>query len=153
MNYLQRAIFGVTWLTLWAVFFGQETDPAISSWRLQDQYVSRARLRWRRRCGRPRDLAGRVDIGFVEFAVAGDAEQREADADLVFDDLEEAHHALGAGGSEPADIEPAAGDRVGAEDQRLDVGPTADPAVDDDARAPADRLGDLRQNVDRADAL
>ena len=31
------------------------------------------------------DLAGRADVGFVELVVAGDAEQREADADLVFE--------------------------------------------------------------------
>src|SRR5438067_7876294 len=99
-------------------------------------------------------LAGRADIGLVELAVGADAEQREADADLVFEDLEEAHHALGAGRGEAVDIEAAAGDRVGAEDQRLDhVGPSADAAVYDDARTPADRLDDLRQYVDRADAL
>jgi hypothetical protein len=35
------------------------------------------------------DLARRADIGFVELAVAGDSEQREANADLVFENLEE----------------------------------------------------------------
>ena len=45
---------------------------------------------------RRHDLARRADVGFVEFAVGGDAEQRQADADLVLEDLEEAHHALGA---------------------------------------------------------
>ena len=60
------------------------------------------------------DLARRADIGFVELAVASDAEQRQADADLVFADFVEPHHALGTGGGEPIDIEPAAGDRVGA---------------------------------------
>jgi hypothetical protein len=85
---------------------------------------------------RRHDLARRADVGFVELVVSGDAEQRQADADLVFENLEEAHHALGAGRGKAVDIEPAAGDRVGAEDQRLDhVGPAADPAIDDDARA------------------
>src|SRR5690242_19575621 len=64
---------------------------------------------------RRHDLAGRADIGFVELVVAGDAEQRQADTDLVFEDLEEAHHALGASGGEAVDVEAAAGDRVGAE--------------------------------------
>src|SRR5207248_10477130 len=100
------------------------------------------------------DLARRADIGFVELAVGGHAEQRQADADLVFEELEEAHHARGAGGGETVDIEPAAGDRVGAEDQRLHhVGAAADAAIDNDAGAAADRLDDLRQYVDRADAL
>ena len=66
------------------------------------------------------DLARRADVRFVELVVASDAEQREADTDLVFEDLEEAHHAGRTGGGEPVDIEPTAGDRVGAEDQRLD---------------------------------
>ena len=71
-----------------------------------------------------------------------------------FEDLEEAHHALGAGGGEPVDIEPAAGDRIGAQDQRLDhVGAAADAAIDDDVRAPANRFDDFRQHVDRTDAL
>src|SRR5207248_5956511 len=100
------------------------------------------------------DLAGGADVGLIELVVAGGAEQREADADFVFEDLEEAHHAFGASSGEAIDVEPAAGDRVGAEDQRLDdVGPSADAAIDDDAGAAADRLDDLRQYVDRADAL
>src|SRR5436309_16019575 len=37
---------------------------------------------------RRHDLAGRADVGFVELVVAGGAEQREAYADLVFEDLE-----------------------------------------------------------------
>jgi hypothetical protein len=66
----------------------------------------------------------------------------------------EAHHALGAAGGEAIDIGAAARDRVGAEDQRLDdVGAAADAAIDDDPRSPADRFGDLRQHVDRTDAL
>ena len=103
---------------------------------------------------RRHDLARRADVGFVEFAVGGDAEQRQADADLVLEDLEEAHHALGASRGKAVDVEPAAGDRVGAEDQRLDdVGAAANTAIDDDTRAAADRFDDLRQYVDRTDAL
>ena len=37
------------------------------------------------------DLARRADVGFVELVVASDAEQREADTDLVFEDLEQTH--------------------------------------------------------------
>ena len=48
---------------------------------------------------RGHDLARRADMGVVELVVAGDAEQGEADADLVFEDLEEAHHTLGASGT------------------------------------------------------
>jgi hypothetical protein len=33
------------------------------------------------------DLAGGADGGFVELVVTGDAEQREADADFVFENL------------------------------------------------------------------
>jgi hypothetical protein len=61
------------------------------------------------------DLAGRADVGFVELVIGDDAEQRQADADFVFEDLEEAHHAFGASGGEAVDIEPAAGDRVRTE--------------------------------------
>jgi hypothetical protein len=87
------------------------------------------------------DLARGADVGFVELVVGGDAEQRQADADLVLEDLEEAHHALGASRGKAVDVEPAAGDRVGAEDQRLDdVGAAANTAIDDDTRAAADRL-------------
>src|SRR6266567_5764872 len=38
---------------------------------------------------RRHDLARRADIGFVELVVAGDAEQRQSDADLVLEDLEQ----------------------------------------------------------------
>jgi hypothetical protein len=34
-------------------------------------------------------LARRTDVGFVELVIAGNAEQRQADVDLVFEDLEQ----------------------------------------------------------------
>src|SRR5260370_18034465 len=99
-------------------------------------------------------LAGRADVGLIELAVGGRAEQRQADADLVFEDLEEAHHALGAGGGEAVYVEPAPGDRIGAQGHRVDhIGAAADAAIDDDVRAPANRFDDLGQYVDRPDAL
>src|SRR5216683_383604 len=98
--------------------------------------------------------ARRADIGFVELAIAGDAEQREADADLVFEDLEEPHHARPAGGGEPIDIKSADDDRVGPEGDRLDdIGAAGDRTVDHHPGSAADRLDDLRQYLDRADAL
>src|SRR6266851_2874111 len=125
-------------------------DDSSALIRLFRQIEMRERAVDVRRHHRPR----RADIGFVELAIAGDAEQREADADLVFEDLEEPHDARPAGGGKPVDIEPADDDRVGAERDRLDdIGAAGDRAVDQHPGPPADRLDDLRQYLDRADAL
>src|SRR6516162_2108650 len=96
------------------------------------------------------DWPRRADIGFVEGCKSGDAEESEADRDLVLEDLEQAHDAGTAGRREAIDIEPADRDCIGTQDHRLDnIGAAADAAVDDDARLPADRLNDLRQDIDR----
>jgi hypothetical protein len=50
--------------------------------------------------------------------------------DLVFENLEEPHHALGTGRGESIDIEPTNRDRVSTENQRLDyVSATAHAAI------------------------
>jgi len=91
------------------------------------------------------DRLGRAEVGFVERGKAGDAEKREANRDLVFEDLEEPYDPRSSGRSEAVDIETADQDRVGAENHRLDdVGAAADPAIDDDPRPPADRGDDFR---------
>src|SRR6516165_3620961 len=66
------------------------------------------------------DRLGRAEVGFVERGKAGDAEKREANRDLVFEDLEEPYDPRSSGRSEAVDIETADQDRVGAEDHRLD---------------------------------
>src|SRR5262249_13117896 len=94
------------------------------------------------------------DIGLIELAVAGHAEQRQADADLVFEDFEQPHDAGGAGRGERINIESATDNRVGAEDQRLDdVGAAGDAAIDHDLGATPDRLDHPREHLDRADTL
>src|SRR5712692_3743575 len=109
-------------------------DDSSALIRLFRQIEVRERAVDMRRHHRPR----RADIGFVELAIAGDAEQREADADLVFEDLEEPHHARPAGGGQPIDIKPADDDRVGAQRDRLDdVGAAGDRADDLVELAPA----------------
>src|SRR6516225_8866714 len=101
-----------------------------------------------RRGDRPR----RGDIRFVEGGKARDPEQRETDRDLVLEDFEQAHNAGAAGRGEAINIEPADRNRVGPQYHRLDdIGAAADPAVDDDSRAIADRLDDLRQDIERAE--
>src|SRR4051812_10670695 len=103
---------------------------------------------------RPDDLRRRPDIRLVDFAVAVDPEQRQADADLIFEDLEQPHDPRPAGRREAIHIEPADHDAIGAEDDRLDdIGAARDRAVDPDLAAPADRLDDLRHDRDRADPL
>jgi hypothetical protein len=145
----------VTWLTLRPNFLGKGPEPRFPA-------VARKSIRLARQVEvgegavdvRRHDLACRADVGFVELVVAGDAKQRQANADLVFEDLEQPHHAGGARRGEPVDIEPATGDRVGPQGQCFDdVGAAADPAIDDDASAAADRLDDLWQDVDRAHTL
>src|SRR3954471_148113 len=103
---------------------------------------------------RPDDLRRRADIGFVQLAVAVDPEQRQADADLVFEDLEQPHDPRPAGRRQPVHVKPADDDAIGAENDRLDdIGAARDRAVDPDLAAPADRLDDLRHDRDRPDPL
>src|SRR3954454_12362631 len=103
---------------------------------------------------RPHDLRRRPDIGFVQLAVAVDPEQRQADADLVFEDLEQPHDPRPAGRRQPVHVKPADDDAIGTENDRLDeIGAAGDRAVDPDLAAPADRINDLRQYRDRSDPL
>ena len=86
---------------------------------------------------RGHDRPGRAEVGFVERGKAGDAQQREANRDLVFEDLEEPYDPRTSGRGEAVDIETADRHRIGAEDHCLDdIGAAADPAIDDDAGAP-----------------
>jgi len=100
------------------------------------------------------DRLGRAEVGFVERGKAGDAEKREANRDLVFENLEEPYDPRSSGRGEAVDIETADRDRIGAQDHRLDdIGAAADPAIDDDAGAAADRGDDFRQHIDRAEPV
>src|SRR5262245_42286411 len=103
---------------------------------------------------RRHDRPGWANIGFVECRKTRDAEKGETDRDLVLEDFEQAHDAGGARGCEPVDIETAGRNRVGAEYHRLHhIGAAADPTIDNDPGAPADRLDDLRQHIDRAEPV
>jgi hypothetical protein len=100
------------------------------------------------------DLARRTDVRFVELVITGDAEQRQTDADLVFEDLEQPHDTWSPSRGEAINIKPTDRDNVGAEDQRLDhVGATIDAAIDHDSGASPDGFNDLGQDIDRANTL
>src|SRR5579871_6457741 len=99
-------------------------------------------------------LARRAEIGFVELVIAVDAEQGQADANFVFEYLEQPNHPLRPGGGQPIDIKPAASHRIGAENDRLDdIGAAADTAIDEHACPPADRLDHFGQHIYRAYSL
>ena len=100
------------------------------------------------------DLARRADVGFVELVITGDAEQRQTDADLVFEDLEQPHDTWPPSRGKAINIKPTNRDNVGTEDQRPHhVGATIDAAIDHDAGASPDGFNDLGQDIDRANAL
>ena len=65
------------------------------------------------------DARAEMQEARVQRVEVGGAEQRERDADLVLQQFQQ-RDAGGAGGRKPVAIQPADGDRVGAERDRLD---------------------------------
>src|ERR671923_957488 len=94
--------------------------------------------------GRPRDVCPR------DLLRPRAPEEREAEADLLAEELEHVPGSLLAAGCESPDDGAAGEDGAGAERERLDrVCPSPDAAVEVDLDAAADRLCDLRQGVER----
>jgi hypothetical protein len=97
-----------------------------------------------RRIGRRR----RMQIGLIELAEAGHAEQAQRARDLVLHEFEHAHDAGLPRRGERIALHAAEPDEMGAERHCLDdVAAAAKTAVDDDRGASGDRLDDFRQNI------
>src|SRR2546422_9157440 len=110
-------------------------------------------LQKRERAGHVRgtDRRRRVEIGRADGRETIDAEEREADPDLLFEELEHPHEPGLAGGGEAAAREPPDADGVGAQRDPLPGdGASHEGAVDDNRRAAPHRRDDLREDVDGA---
>src|SRR5580704_16965076 len=62
---------------------------------------------------RRHDWPRRADVGFVQLVITSDAEQRQADADLVFEDLEQPHDTRPPGRGNPIEGKPNYRDNIG----------------------------------------
>src|SRR5262249_21182842 len=95
-----------------------------------------------------------MQVGTVEFAETGYAEQAEAALHLVLHQLEQADDASLAGRGQRIALHAAEPDQMRAGGNRLDdVGAAAERTVDDDFCAATRRLDDLRQHIHGAAAV
>ena len=95
-----------------------------------------------------------MQIGFVQFAEAGDAEESETTDHFIFQQFQHPHDAgLARGGERPA-LQAADPDQIGAGGDRLyDVGATAERAIDHDLGAAGNGVDDFRQHMHRTAAV
>src|SRR5262249_60463159 len=86
--------------------------------------------------------------GAVEFGEIVDAEEAETALHLVFQQLQQPHHASLPPGGERKALHAADADQIGAGGDRLDdVGAAADRSIDDDLGAAVHGGHDRRQHV------